>query len=103
MKLRGDHCRCSPATGCGEYFNSTYAFDRHRTGKAGIDRRCRSVGEMLAAGMVVSSTGWWLSSASRIGRGHAITGAAIATDPLPSYLVGVDSATDGPNTPLEAA
>jgi hypothetical protein len=51
MNLRGDHCRCSgaPYGGCGEHFNSTYAFE-HRTGSWSA-RRCLSVDEMRAKGM----------------------------------------------------
>lgn len=79
--LRGDHCRCSV---CGLEFNSTYAFDKHRTGDYST-RRCRSVDEMSAAGMVVSNSGWWLSSAFTrpILDRHAIAGAAIDPAPLP--------------------
>ena len=65
MKLRGDHCQCSgpPYKGCGEYFNSTAAFDRHRVGPfmpPGL-RRCLTVPEMLAKGMVRNSKGFWVS------------------------------------------
>ena len=83
MKLRGDHCQCAA---CGLYFNSTYAFDKHRTGPYTHDlttRRCLSVEEMTAKGMVISATGWWLSMASTrpIPPRHAITGAAIGSTP----------------------
>jgi len=75
--LGGDHCEC-PA--CGEYFNSTYAFDTHRTG-AWTLRRCLTPDEMRAKGMAVSSTGWWLSMASKrpILPRAATTGAAIGS------------------------
>jgi hypothetical protein len=83
--LRGDHCRCSgpPYTGCGEHFNSTYAFDKHRTGDYS-NRRCLSPDEMRAKGMVQNAAGWWLSSASKrpMPQSPAITGAAIGADPL---------------------
>jgi hypothetical protein len=59
MKLSGDRCKC---TTCGEYFNSTYAFDRHRTGQHGVDRRCRSRDEMGALGMDKNAKGFWISS-----------------------------------------
>ena len=58
--LRGDHCRCST---CGEYFNSTYAFDKHRVGDFSA-RRCRAVAEMRAVGMDQNAGGWWISAAS---------------------------------------
>jgi hypothetical protein len=56
-KLTGDHCFCSV---CGEYFNSTRAFDKHRVG-SWLTRRCRTPGEMLEVGMVTSSTDWWIT------------------------------------------
>jgi hypothetical protein len=56
--LRGDHCRCSA---CNVEFNSTAAFDKHRIGTH-TGRRCRTISEMRAAGMVLSSTGWWITS-----------------------------------------
>ena len=59
MKLSGDRNQCS---GCGLYFNSTSAFDKHRTGRHGIDRRCMSVEEMKAAGMVLREDGFWRGS-----------------------------------------
>ena len=62
--LRGDHNQCPS---CGAYFNSTHAFDTHRTGKYGspdkvAERRCLTEAEMLAKGMAISESGWWLSS-----------------------------------------
>lgn len=82
MKLfRGDHCQCPT---CGEYFNSTYAFDKHRTGRDAPLRRCLSPAEMRTIGIAVSSTGWWVSSMASnrpIPHRPAITGAAIAEDP----------------------
>ena len=47
--------------GCNEYFNSNLAFDKHRTGRHGVDRRCRTPLEMTEHGMFVSSSGWWVS------------------------------------------
>lgn len=57
--LRGDRNQCP---GCGEYFNSSGAFDKHRIGKFGADRRCRTTEEMEAAGMVKRSDGFWVGS-----------------------------------------
>lgn len=92
-KLRGDHCQCGA---CGHYFNSTYAFDKHRTGDW-TTRRCLTAAEMQAKGMVISATGWWLSSASKrpIPASDAITGAAIGSTP------GTDSQFD--DLPAEEA
>lgn len=60
LVLRGDHCQCG---GCGLYFNSTLAFDKHRTGRRGIDRGCRSATEMIQIGMVLKPNGFWISAA----------------------------------------
>jgi hypothetical protein len=56
-----DKCRCSI---CGEYFNSSGAFGRHRVGPfAPIGkpetRRCLSVEEMLAKDFFKKSSGHW--------------------------------------------
>ena len=60
-KLSGQRCQCGP---CGEYFNSTYAFDLHRVGDYGIDRRCFNAEGMLAKGMALNASGWWVSQLS---------------------------------------
>ena len=58
--LRGDHNECPT---CGELFNSTAAFDRHRAGSHAKDtRHCLTVGEMTQRGMVRNATGWWIAS-----------------------------------------
>lgn len=62
-----NRCQCGM---CGEYFNSAYAFDKHRTGDYGGGRRCRSPSEMIAAGMV-ESRGWWISAARELGHAPA--------------------------------
>lgn len=58
MKLTGDRNQCPS---CGEYFNSTKAFEKHRTGDFGIDRRCMTREEMLAKGMAISGSGYWVT------------------------------------------
>jgi len=60
MKLSGDRNQCQ---GCKEYFNSTFAFDKHRTGEHGKDRRCLTTAEMTAKGMDKNAAGFWISSA----------------------------------------
>jgi hypothetical protein len=50
MKLSGDRNQCRM---CGEAFNSTTAFDKHRVGEFGVDRRCRTAVEMREIGMVL--------------------------------------------------
>ena len=57
-ELHGDHNQCP---GCGQYFNSTFAFDKHRIGAFGVDRRCMDLQEMEKAGMALNAGGWWVS------------------------------------------
>lgn len=57
MKLTGDRNQCQA---CKVYFNSTNAFDKHRTGDFGHDRRCLTEPEMLAKGMAKSGSGFWV-------------------------------------------
>ena len=58
MKLSGSRNQCS---GCNEYFNSNKAFEKHRTGKHGKDRRCRTPEEMMAKGMLKNPAGFWIT------------------------------------------
>lgn len=60
MPLTGDRCQCSV---CKKYFNSTKAFDKHRTGEHGGDRRCLSTEEMEERGMVLNARGYWITEA----------------------------------------
>ena len=60
MKLTGDRNQCQ---GCKTYFNSTFAFDKHRTGEHGNGRRCLTVEQMEAKGMCRNAAGFWVSSA----------------------------------------
>ena len=53
--LTGNRCQC-PA--CGDYFTSTRAFDRHRVGQFGNDRRCLTATEMDAAGFARNARGF---------------------------------------------
>jgi len=63
VKLSGDRNRCSPLTGgCGEYFNSTTAFDKHRSQGKGKDRACSTVDEMTAKGMAKNAAGYWCTA-----------------------------------------
>jgi hypothetical protein len=45
--------------GCGQYFNSNTAFEKHRTGVFGIDRRCLNDQEMEAKKMAKNAAGFW--------------------------------------------
>jgi hypothetical protein len=60
MNLSGDRNQCQ---GCKAYFNSTFAFDKHRTGDHGKDRRCLTADEMTDKGMSRNAAGFWISSA----------------------------------------
>ncbi len=57
--LRGDRNQCGS---CGELFNSSAAFDKHRMGDFGKDRRCRSQEEMRGKGMAKNAAGFWIGS-----------------------------------------
>ena len=59
MKLTGDRNQCR---GCKEYFNSSAAFDKHRTGQHGVDRRCMTEAEMFGKGMELNAAGYWVGS-----------------------------------------
>ncbi len=62
-----DICSCRA---CGELFNSTAAFDKHRIGSSrqlrepatAPDRRCRTVEEMRAVGMATNARGRWVTA-----------------------------------------
>jgi hypothetical protein len=59
--LKGDRNQCA---GCGQLFNSTHAFDKHRAGvHAQNGRYCLDRVEMVKAGMVYGADGFWRGSA----------------------------------------
>jgi hypothetical protein len=59
LPLAGNRCQC---TRCGEYFNHTYGFDRHRVGKhRGRQRRCLLVAEMVAKNFSKNARGFWIT------------------------------------------
>ena len=59
--LRGDRNQCR---GCGRYFNSTGAFDAHRTGDfTQTTRHCLTEKQMLRKGMQLGGTGFWIRRA----------------------------------------
>lgn len=47
--------------GCKQYFNSNAAFELHRIGEHGVDRRCMTVDEMKARGMAINHAGYWIT------------------------------------------
>lgn len=56
LRLSGDRNQCPS---CNEYFNRTSVFEKHRTGRFGIDRRCLTTVEMERAGMFKAADGFW--------------------------------------------
>lgn len=56
--LRGDRNQCPS---CSQYFNSTGAFEKHRTGNF-HHRRCLTVQEMTDKGMILRDDGFWIGS-----------------------------------------
>jgi hypothetical protein len=59
MKLSGDRNQCP---GCSEYFNSSRAFEKHRVGEHGHDRRCLTPTEMREKGMAKNAAGFWVGN-----------------------------------------
>ena len=59
MQLTGQKSLCRS---CGLYFNSVAAFDKHRTGTHGKDRRCMTVEEMRGKGMDINGRGFWVTA-----------------------------------------
>jgi len=57
--LRGDRNQCAA---CGNHFNSTAAFDKHRVGEFGKDRGCMGWFEMAHIGMHYGADGFWRGS-----------------------------------------
>ena len=55
-KLSGDRCMCPT---CGEYFNRTSVFDRHRIGKLG-EKRCLTIAQMDSGGFRKNLHGYWV-------------------------------------------
>jgi hypothetical protein len=76
--LRGDRCRC---TACGEFFNSTSAFDKHRSGSY-VSRRCLTADEMLSIGMERPEHGFWVGSRRPVLTLPSRVETAISSDPL---------------------
>lgn len=76
-KLTGDRCECPT---CGDRFNSTAAFDEHRVGRYGVNRRCLSADDMAAEGMRLRADGFWttsLKSAGKFGVKDAVLSKAV--------------------------
>ena len=61
-KLTGNRCQCAA---CGECFNSTSTFDRHRVGdfSTPTSRRCRTPAELILRGWSRNVRGFWIERA----------------------------------------
>jgi hypothetical protein len=63
IPLRGDRNECPS---CGELFNSSSSFDKHRVGEFAVKegpnrRRCLTPDEMIAKGMSKVDTHFWVT------------------------------------------
>lgn len=58
MKLTGSRCQCAA---CNLYFNSVYAFDRHRQGGY-LERRCLPITTLIERGFGINKAGFLVSS-----------------------------------------
>lgn len=58
MILTGNRNQCQS---CKQYFNSNKAFDKHRRGEFGVNRRCLTPDEMKAKGMLINHAGFWIT------------------------------------------
>lgn len=56
LKVGTNAARCAV---CGEYFTGDQPFRRHRTGDYDAGRRCLSIEEMRAIGMILDERGRW--------------------------------------------
>ncbi len=65
LGISTNHCEC---TGCGEFFNSAYAFEKHQIwgkpdGQGNQAMRCLTPAQMVAKGWSRNEGGWWITSA----------------------------------------
>lgn len=82
-RLTGNRCLCR---GCGELFNSGFAFDRHRVGGP-LGRRCLASVELIDLGMTRNAGGFWVSRVMPTHRARAVTRefpADLRATPLPT-------------------
>lgn len=69
-RLTGSRCLCR---GCGEYFNSVHAFDRHRVWDSHTVQRCLNQEELFRKGMSINSSGFWITEPHRKHRVQPVT------------------------------
>ena len=75
-RLTGSRCLCR---GCNEYFNSVYAFDRHRIWASPTVHRCLTREEMVGKGMSINSSGFWITEPRRTHRVQPAASQILAT------------------------
>ena len=56
VKLSGQRNQCPS---CCELFATNAAFERHRVGRIGVDRRCMTLEELTQAGAYRDAKGFW--------------------------------------------
>ena len=69
-RLTGSRCLCRA---CGERFNSTAAFDRHRVDAFADSRRCLTAEEMSRLGMTRNAAGFWITKVRTKNRVKRVT------------------------------
>jgi hypothetical protein len=85
VKLIGSRYQCSA---CCEYFNSTAAFDQHRTGSyTPLQRRCLSPDEMRARGMLHNAAWFWITEINQSWPARSTCRARRSPSPLALVLV----------------
>ena len=79
--LTGNRCQCAA---CGEYFNSTSSFDRHRAGDSSsrTSRRCRTPAELILRGWSRNTRGFWIERAMQRERSTISAGATRRADSM---------------------
>lgn len=80
--LTGHRCLCR---GCGEFFNSVRAFDRHRAAASSVAQRCLTAEEMVKRGMSVNVSGFWITKPrikNRVQPAPATITAALKSTPV---------------------
>jgi hypothetical protein len=81
LSARSDRCLCSA---CGEFFNSAFAFEFHRTGDW-TRRRCRDRQEMRSLGMRLNNDQCWVSAGRRVSTPWCSTSSRDRDRPLPNH------------------
>ncbi|MDR5790295.1 hypothetical protein P9281_27495 [Caballeronia sp. LP003] len=77
INLSGDHNQCCQ---CGLLFNSTAAFDKHRTGAYGVERLCLTRSEMELRGMAKNQQGFRVTERMSVQDDEQKSAALLAQD-----------------------